>query len=481
MTRAKFMNVILIVIDSLRKDCVGAYGPTVGREWFGREIQTPSLDRFAASAMRFTRAFPESLPTVVFRRAINTGRRMFPFRNYRPTKWDIVYMPGWQPIDEDCDTLAEVLARAGYRTGYISDCMPVFQPSTNFHRGFHHWHFVRGQQQDRWQSLSKGKHVDLSQYCVSRFHHDQLSTMLSQYVANTSLRKSEEDWFAPQVYRLASQWIEENARLTPFFLMIDCWDPHEPWDPPQHYTDLYNPGHRGKNPIHPLYSLERWCSDAELKQLRANYCGEVTMMDRWLGHFLQRVDDLGLCDNTAVVIISDHGHSIGDRGVTGKIPSRQHNELVDLVLMMRHPKGHGTGKTSDAFVYNIDVVTTLAAWGGVKLDTHGRDLTPIVRGKTRVGRPYVTGAFNNWATYQDRRYKLIQSYAGPGNPAHSRLFDLDADPGEMHDIAKRKPDVVRKLYRRILDDAGGELPTYQVPTTFADGSRPKPPGPRKSR
>lgn len=466
------MNLILIVIDSLRKDCVSAYGPTVGLQWFGKDVETPNLDRFASSAMTFTRAFPESLPTVVFRRAINTGRRMFPFRNYRPTKWDIVYLPGWQPIDEDCDTLAEVLARAGYRTGYISDCMPVFQPSTNFHRGFHHWHFIRGQQQDRWQSLSAGNNVDLSRHFVSKLHERALGDVLRQYVANTSLRKSEEDWFAPQVYRHACQWIEENARQNPFFLMIDCWDPHEPWDPPQHYTDLYNPSHRGKNPIHPLYSTERWSNDAELKQLRANYCGEVTMVDRWLGHFLQRVDDLGLRDDTAIAIISDHGHSIGDRDVTGKIPSHQHKELVELVLMLRHPKGYGTGKKSDAFVYNIDLVTTLAAWGGAKLQTDGRDLTPILRGKKREGRRYVTGAFNDWATYQDRRYKLIQSFAGVGDPANSRLFDVVADPDERRNIATKKRDVVKQLYRRILDDAGGDLPTYQIPTTFADGSRP---------
>jgi arylsulfatase A-like enzyme len=282
---------------------------------------------------------------------------------------------------------------------------------------------------------------------------------------------SEEDWFAPQVYRLASQWLEENARQNPFFLMIDCWDPHEPWDPPQHYVNLYNPGHRGKNPIHPLYSTERWCSDAELKQLRANYAGEVTMMDRWLGQFLQRVEDLGLNKNTAIAIVSDHGHSLGDRGVTGKIPACQHKELVDLVLMLRHPTGHGAGRKSDAFVYNTDVVATLAACAGVKFPCDGLDLTPILRGKQRAGRPYVTGAFHNWATYQDRRWKLIQHFAGVGNPAHSKLYDLVSDPYEQRNIASKNMDVVRKLFPRILEDAGGELPMYQLPTTFADGSQ----------
>ena len=82
---SKPMNLVLVVLDTLRKDCVSAYGPTIGREWFGTDVQTPSLARFAETAMTFTEAFPEALPTLPFRRAIHTGRRAFPFRHYRPT------------------------------------------------------------------------------------------------------------------------------------------------------------------------------------------------------------------------------------------------------------------------------------------------------------------------------------------------------------------------------------------------------------
>jgi arylsulfatase A-like enzyme len=462
------MNLILVVLDSLRKDCVAAYGPTVGREWFGKEVQSPVLTQFAGTATTFTSAVPEALPTLPVRRALHTGRRVFPFRNYRPTKWDAVYLPGWQPIDEDVDTLAEVLARAGYRTGYITDCMPTFQPSTNFHRGFQHWHFIRGQQQDRWQSLSRAAGMDLSHRFVSEEHAARLTGALAQYAANTAERRSEEDWFAPQVFRLASQWLEQNAGQSPFFLLVDCFDPHEPWDPPRHYVERYNPGHSGKDPIHPMYAVQPWCTQAELKQLRANYCGEVTMVDRWLGRFLEKIDDLGLLSSTGVAIISDHGHSLGDRGVTGKVPAYQHRELVELVLMLRHPDGVGAGQKSDAWVYNVDVVETLAAWAGVDLDTEGRDLTPLMEGVAWEDRPFVTGAFDNWVTYQDRSYKLIRCIDGAGA---SKLYDLQHDPYEEQDIAPENPALVDKLYQRILQDAGGEIPRYQCPKTFADGSR----------
>jgi arylsulfatase A-like enzyme len=468
----KPMNLILVVLDSLRKDCVSAYGPTVGREWFGTDVQTPNLAQFAETATIFTRAFPESLPTLPFRRAIHTGRRVFPFRDYRPTKWDVVYLPGWQPIAEDVDTLAETLARAGYRTGYITDCLPTFQPSTNFHRGFHHWHFIRGQQQDRWQSLSCGEHVNLSKYFVSSKHEAGLKQALAQYVANTAMRRSEEDWFAPQVFRLASRWLEENSHQSPFFLMVDSFDPHEPWDPPDYYAELYNPGYSGKNPIHPMYTTQPWCTESELTQMRANYCGEVSLVDRWLGRFLEKLDDLGLRRTTGVVIISDHGHSLGDRGVSGKIPACQHKELVELVLMIRHPEGHGAGQESDKYVYNIDAVATLAAWAGVDLATEGQNLTPLVEGgQGWEDRAYVTGAFDNWATYQDLSYKLIRQTGDSDGTTNAKLYDLRKDPQEQHNIALDEPALVEELYRRILRDAGGDVPRYEIPTTFADGSK----------
>jgi arylsulfatase A-like enzyme len=469
--RSQPINLILIVLDTLRKDCVSAYGPTIGREWFGKEVQTPSLAQFAETAVTFSKAFPEALPTLPFRRAIHTGRRVFPFRDYRPTKWDLVYLPGWQPVDEDVDTLAEALARAGYRTGYITDCLPTFQPSTNFHRGFHHWHFIRGQQQDRWQSLSCGEHVDLSKYFVSAKHEAGLKRAIAQYAANTAMRRSEEDWFAPQVFRLASRWLEENAHQSPFFLMVDSFDPHEPWDPPEYYVELYNPGYSGKNPIHPMYTTQPWCTESELTQMRANYCGEVSMVDRWLGRFLEKIDDLGLRSTTGVVIISDHGHSLGDRGVSGKIPACQHKELVELVLMMRHPEGYGAGQESDMFVYNIDVVATLAAWAGVDLATEGQDLMPLVEGGPWEDRPFVTGAFDNWVTYQDQSHKLIRRIDDPDGVSNAKLYDLRQDPQEQHNIAPDEPALVEELYRRILRDAGGDVPHYEFPTTFADGSK----------
>ena len=111
------MNIVLVVFDSLRKDCVGVYGsPPWGK------VRTPHFDALAGESLVMTRAFPESLPTLPTRRALYTGQRVYPFDNgdFR-LKGDFVGAPGWGPIPEEQATLAEMLTGAGYRTGLIAD------------------------------------------------------------------------------------------------------------------------------------------------------------------------------------------------------------------------------------------------------------------------------------------------------------------------------------------------------------------------
>ena len=119
------VNIVLVIFDSLRKDCVGAYGsPSWGR------VSTPQLDRLAQESIVFMRAYPNVLPTLPARVALYTGRQLYPFAGGETRlRGDFVGAPGWGPIPEDWPTLAEQLSEAGYRTALISDLYHQFKPS----------------------------------------------------------------------------------------------------------------------------------------------------------------------------------------------------------------------------------------------------------------------------------------------------------------------------------------------------------------
>jgi arylsulfatase A-like enzyme len=254
-------NVVLVILDSLRKDCVGAYG----NEW----MQTPNIDALAADGLRFTRAIPEAMPTIPARRSIHTGTRSIPFRDYAPPKGENVLLYGWQPIPEEQWTLAEILASSGYATMLVSDAAREIKPSYNFQRGFGAFDFIRGQEKDLFQPTWLCLEEKIRNTLMTG-NRSNVEGKMRQYFANTAYREGEEDYFAPQVFGRASAWLDGVKDTgNPFFMVIDSFDPHEPWDPPEEYISLYDEGYGGKEPYAPVYGIADY-----LEEERAAFVGQ---------------------------------------------------------------------------------------------------------------------------------------------------------------------------------------------------------------
>jgi arylsulfatase A-like enzyme len=374
-----------------------------------------------------------------------------------PQRGDIVRAYGWQRIPEDQVTLPETLERAGYHTAFVTDAYHQFKPSMNFHRGFRQWRWVRGQELDLYGSralVKEGEAQAVMASTLSGAAEDAMRALVTQYLANQRQRQCEEDCQAPRVFREAMQWLEENRSVEPFFLLVDSFDPHEPWDPPREYVDLYDAGYAGREVITPRYGPNDYLSEAELKHMRALYAGEVTMVDRWLGRFLDRARDLGMLDDTLLVVTSDHGHQLGEHGITGKVSWGMWYELMDVPLLVRLPDGAGAGTRVDAFAQHHDIAPTVLRALGVQpaAPMDGIDLLEL----GLPPRKYIVSGFNNYAWYRDDRYV----YIGRNDNTHHQLFDMQADPLQQRDLSSDEPALVEELSRRVLAEAGGPLPTY---------------------
>lgn len=372
-------------------------------------------------------------------------------------------------MERDRPTIPEMLAHAGYHCGLVTDTLPLFGPGMNFERGFHQAIRIRGQQQDRWKSAQTVTDEQLAEFTFNDEHAERLRWLLPQYIANIAGRQSEEDWFAPQVYRAAIDFLRDNARgQKPMFLVVDHFDPHEPWDPPEQYTELYNPGYQGRarRGTHDPYGPSNWLSRDKLKHLRALYAGEVTLCDTWLGKLLEAMEEMGLMQNTLIVLLSDHGHSLGEHGLLGKIPWAMYPELIDIPALLYDPANE-TGATVGGLIYNLDLITTVMNRIGVQPEEHldGIDVRPMVLGG-HGGRPYVTSAFRDFVFVRRGSHVLIAHFKGK----RYQLFDLASDPRCERNLADRNRDLCKELFDLALADAGGELPVYEGHTTFADGS-----------
>jgi arylsulfatase A-like enzyme len=441
------MNVVLVILDSLRKDHLGVYG--------NDRVQTPNLDAFAGESFRFTRAYPESLPTICARRAIHTGLRTFPFRNRVELPGETFQPAGWQPIPEDQVTLSETLVAQGYYTLLYSDTQPMFHPSMNFQRGFRVFDWIRGQERDRYRPKSMAPR-DVVESNTVPGNDESMVSKVQQYVANTRGRNGEEDYFAPRVFTKGMEFMESSEDGQPFFLVLDSFDPHEPWDPPEEYASMYSPGYEGPDPIVPNYGGSEWIQDGELERMRALYAGEVTMVDRWFGRFMDSMERAGRLDDTAVVILADHGVALGEHGFTGKPYNALWPELTDIPFMIRHPEGLGAGQTSDFFASTHDVAPTILGILGLlpqeRMD--GVYLSVLMEGGDLPARDHFTLGYADHVWARDDRY-LMFSRRDRSEP---HLYDLQNDPETKTDLAGEDLERVRRMFDDyILADAGGSL------------------------
>ena len=447
------MNIILVVFDSWRKDCAGVYGSS---PW--GKVHTPNFDRFAKESLVMTRAFPETLPTLPARRAIYTGRRVYPFHNgdFR-LKGDFVGAPGWGPIPEDQPTLAELLSVSRYRTALISDVYHMFKPSKNYWRGFHQWTFLRGQELDNARSGPRLTQEEVDYWLLKELQDKPFVSFIQRCITNIRDRTYEEDYFAPRVLKESALWLEQNKDAERFYLTVESFDPHEPWLVPDYYRRMYLEEEGREN----VLSFYRDVSNLDPKLLartRANYSGEVTMCDRWFGLFMDTVKTLGLLDNTMIILTSDHGHSIGDRGFMGKRGYPSGPEVYDIPLMIRFPGAEHAGTTSDQFVQHHDIAAVILKAAGVDPPAEMEGISFLesaVSGRTGK-RDHVTVGWGSAVTVIDQRWWLNCKVDGTGVLLH----DLKEAEPFAKNVAGENVETVNRLFALAKADAVGGFPEW---------------------
>ena len=201
-------NLVVVLLDSLNRHMVGAYG--------GTEFATPSIDAFAASALQFTGHHTGSLPCMPARHDILVGALDFPWRP-------------WGSIEVWEDAVTRSLRSRGVTTMLVSDHPHLFETGgENYHTDFTAWAYERGHENDPWRTTPDPTWVGSPALPVERpsYHH--------AYDDSRTWFRSEEDFPGPRTMRAAADWIRTSApHHDRFFLMVDEFDPHEPFDTPE--------------------------------------------------------------------------------------------------------------------------------------------------------------------------------------------------------------------------------------------------------
>ena len=430
------MNTVIIISDSFRRDHLGCYG----NSW----IRTPNLDKFGAEGVTFDQAYTGSYATVPNRGDVHTGMYVFP--RY-----------GWEPLSYTDVTLSKTLSDAGFITQMFVDTPHIIKDGFNYDKGFSAYEWIRGQESDRYINDPT---VDLTIPCAPEKLRNAETTW-KQHYQNISWWRHEEDRFCAQTLLKGADWIERHRKVDNWFLIMDTFDPHEPYDAPESMVELYDPDYDGEVITYPSYGPADIFSKREIQNIRARYAAECTLVDKYVGRVLDKIDECGMRDDVLVIFTSDHGFMLGEHNIMGKGNSPFYTELAAIPFLARCP-GIKPGTRSNELVQVPDLFPTACDAAGVDVPNtvQGKSFLPHLLRKTRKKlRPF---AVTSWplttnpdahvlSTITNDEWALF--YRGVGGK--HELFNISKDYGEKKNLFKKCPDVAEKMlegYVKFLEE-----------------------------
>jgi arylsulfatase A-like enzyme len=459
-------NVLLVVVDALRRDVIGAYG--------NERVHTPVIDRLAERGVLFEDAFVQAPFTWTSFGCLFTGKY--------PRRHGLVKMEAGVRMRPNV-TLPWHLKSARFKAGggtlqdgdfYGATFMTgALSNGSGLMRGFDVY----------FEAMSGHELVERdSAWSVFR------SELLLWRVKNKLTQR-----FDPSlVVTTARRWLRANAGRR-FVAMVHLYSTHTPYDPEPEFRRLYcDPAYDG--PVKAFYAHHREAIErgevaptpADVAQIRHLYEAGVTQADRDIGLVVDELERLGELDDTLVIVTGDHGESLGEGNLW------EHNHMVQtnlrVPLVMCWPKGLPRGRRVAGIVEEIDVFPTICDLFGLELpeppagadadeaaraEVDGVSLLPLVRGEPGAGKAYTYAENGPYVAVQDARWKLIVPRPAlaeggwekvlSGALERPRLYDLERDPDETENLfAPDHPELARLLETLRAWDASMPIPLLDV-------------------
>lgn len=421
-------NIVFFFTDDQRFDTIHALG--------NREVITPNLDRLVARGTAFTQAHIPggTVPAVCMpsRAMLHTGRTLFHIEG------------AGERIPESHATLGEVLRQAGYRTFGTG----------KWHNGPHSYHrsfsdgdeIFFGGMADHWN-------VPVYRYDPSG-KYDATCLVVDDPARSNQTRARRCDHIHAGKHSselLADSAIHFVMRYdadAPFFLYLSFLAPHDPRTMPEEFLRLYQPDALSLPPNfmggHPFDNGELHVRDEllagfprtpeETRRHLAEYYAMISHLDAQIGRVMDALEEKGVLDQTLLIFASDNGLALGQHGLFGKQNCYDHSVRVPLLFA---GPGIPKGFQSEAFVYLHDIFPTVCELVGIETPSsvEGISLVRAMRHSDEKVRNTLYFAYSDkQRAVKDRRYKLIEYVVG-GRHTVTQLFDLEADPWEIHNLA----------------------------------------------
>ena len=450
---SKRPNILMIMADQFRSTTL---------QGMGDEIATPSLARLMERSTVFTQACCACPLCTPSRAALATGKY--------PHRCGVPVHDAFLPLD--MPTYYQTLRKNGYRVGVAGKtdlhkvdryCGPEGDLPSMYHYGFTDPFEVEGKMNcARLVNQENGTVKPMGPYQRYLLEKDLLEPLhldyqrrfrsLPKYYASPSVLPAG-DFQDNFIGRAACDWLEKVGDDVPWHYFVSFAGPHDPWDPPlENYRRFEEQTFPDAIPFRPD-GKPKWVREraekttagmtaADVQNVRRNYAGAVSVIDDWVGCFLEILDRRGLSENTVVIFCADHGEQLLDHGLVDKLVMYEGALRIPLVI---HMPGQTRRRNSDALVQLMDLAPTCLELAGLTYDREdmdARSLLPMLKGDTApVHEVQISELIHCMAIY-DGRYKWIRNW----NDA-DELYDLTEDPQELHNLFTPDSPVIAGLKR----------------------------------
>jgi arylsulfatase A-like enzyme len=378
------MRAVVLMFDSLNRHMLPPYGGNA---------PAPNFTRLAERAVTFDRFYAGSMPCMPARREMHTGRYNFLHRS-------------WGPLEPFDDSMPELLRRAGVHTHLASDHPHYWEDGgATYHTRYSTWEFFRGQEGDPWKGVVGPGAREAEPAMPVRVRR--------QDAVNRTYLTTEAEHYQTRTVDAGLHFLETNAGADDWLLQIELFDPHEPFFVPPERSDVNS----GTELEWPPYRKVTEPPD-QVESARAAYTRLLRMCDDSLGRVLDTMDAHDLWHDTMLIVNTDHGFLLGERGWWAKSVMPWFEELVHLPFFLWDPRTGERGTRCDALAQTIDLAPTLLRCFGLEPtpDMQGHDLAAMVGDERPVRVGALFGMHGSHVNVTDGRRVYLRAPAGANAP-----------------------------------------------------------------
>lgn len=437
-------NILFIMSDQHRYDYFGAAGADF--------MNTPNLDRLAQRGVRFSNCCTNSPLCTPARLSLATG--LLPHRVG-------LRNPDFLPLSTP--TYYQHVRDHGYRVGCVGKLDLAKADGYNGRYGdrpcAYSWGFTHPEECEGKMHAGRSA-TPLGPYTwylenkglLQAFHEDYQEREKKGWIKGASHDSvlPTEDFEDVYIGRRAAEWLRNVPDDFPWHYFVSFVGPHDPFDPPTEYADLYRDADVPA-PIPPndqdkpdwIDGKKQGCEAEEIRTARRQYCASTQAIDEQIGAMLDALEERGMLENTYIIYSSDHGEMLGDHGLFTKSVPYEASMRVPLLI-----SGPGIEKerTSEALVELMDLNPTISDLAGLprQREMDAQSLLPVLEGQTDTHRSGCVSALTNFRCIRTAEHKFVESYNDK-----TELYDLRNDPDEQVNVIDDHPEAAGQLRRQL--------------------------------